>query len=144
MTIVNVFENFNQIKLAQERHIDSLIEKLKSKNVLKDDPEIELNIEGCTTDYPATPKLVDFFLFHLSSLEGNKKLCIKLDGLGNKLIYILNILVLEGEYFGINEKVESEGEVNKWIQIINNKLNEQNISLKIIFTPDDKEYSYGV
>lgn len=141
--VINVVEDYNQIKLAQERHIQSLIEQLCQKSILSNETDIELNIEGCTTDYPATPKLIDFFLFHLSAQSGKKNLCIKLDGLGNKQIYILYILVLEGDYFKINEKIENEDEIDKWINIINTKLQEHNISLKVIFTPDNKEYNYG-
>ncbi|MPM46787.1 hypothetical protein SDC9_93493 [bioreactor metagenome] len=144
MTIINVVEDYNQVKLGQERHIESFIDELREKNILKNETEIELSIENCTTDYPATPRLIDFFLSHLSAQQGNKKLCIKVDGLGNKQIYILYILVLEGAYFGINEKIENEDEIDKWVEIIDNKLKENNISLKVIFTPDNKEYNYGI
>lgn len=140
---INSITHFNQIKLAQERHVKELIQKIETKGGLGTESIITVNIEGCTTDYPATPKLLDYFLNHLVQQEGMKELTIVLDGLGNKLIYILYILVLEGSFFGINDKIENEEEVNKWETIINNKLMESNIFLKIIFTPDNKEYTYG-
>jgi hypothetical protein len=143
MTKINVENDFNHIKLAQERHVNELISKIEDKGVIKNTTEIELNIEGCITDYPATPKLIDYFLNHLCAKNGQKKLIIKLDGLGNKEIYILYILVLEGVFFGINDKIENEAEVNTWKEVIDQKLKDENISLKVIYTTENKEYNYG-
>jgi hypothetical protein len=144
MIRINVIDDFNQIKIAQVRHINELIEKIVTKNILSNEIEIILNIEGCIADYPATPKFIDFFLDHLSKQNGNKKLNILFDGLGNKEIYILYILVLEGDFFGINNKIDSEEEIDSWKQIINEKLKEKNIILTVTFTPDKKVYNYGI
>lgn len=143
MKPINVVSDFNQIKIAQERHVNDLIKKIKDAGVVENEKHIELNLEGCITDYPATPRLIDYFLEHLSGLDGDKSLYIKLDGLGNKLVYILYILVLEGHFFGISDKVENENEVDKWVDLINQKLKEKNITLKILFTPNGSEYNYG-
>lgn len=143
MVTINIVNDFNHIKIAQERHIHELLEKIKSKDVFGNETEIELNIEGCITDYPATPKFIDFFLNYLSNQDGEKKLHIKLDGLGNKEVYILYILVLEGAFFGIKDKIDNEEEISKWQKIMDEKLIEKNIWLKVTFTPDGKEYNYG-
>jgi hypothetical protein len=66
MTTINIEKDFNHIKLAQERHVNELIAKIESSKVLRNSAEIELNIEECITDYPATPKLIDYFLDYLS------------------------------------------------------------------------------
>lgn len=141
--VINVVQDFNQIKIAQDRHVRELIEKLNMANILNKDSHIELNIEGCITDYPATPQLIDYFLFHLSKLNGTKELVVKLDGLGNKLVYLLYILVLEGKFFEISNKIENEDEVYQWTTLMEQRLKENNIILKIIYSPNNKEYIYG-
>jgi hypothetical protein len=143
MKTINVINDFSHIKLAQERHVNELISAIENKGILGNETEIELNIEECITDYPATPKLIDYFLNHLSRQDGIKKLEVKLDGLGNKEVYILYILVLEGEFFGINDKIEAEAEIDTWRKVIDQKLREKNILLNVIYTPDNKEYHYG-
>jgi hypothetical protein len=75
--------------------------------------------------------------------EGNKELIVKLNGLSNKEVYILYILVLEGMFFDIHYKIDNEDEIKQWKTIINQKLKEKSISLKVIYTPDNKEYVYG-
>lgn len=144
MISINIIEDFSQIKMTQMRHVNNLIVKIEEKNVLGIETEIKLNIEGCTTDYPATPKLIDYFLDHLSNQIGDKSLNIKLDGLGNKQVYILYILIFEGDFFGIKEKINSDEEVEKWKIIIDKKLIEKNIKLKVTYTPDNKIYEYGI
>lgn len=143
MVKINIADDYNQIKINHVRHISKLIEKIEKKDVLGNEIGIELNIEGCITDYPATPRFIDYFLNHLSNQNGEKKLHIKVDGVGNKEVYILSILVLEGKFFEINNKIDNEEEVGIWKKIIDGKLKEKNISLKVTFTPDKKEYSYG-
>lgn len=143
MITINVADDFNQIKISQARHINELIIKINNANLLGNETEIELNIEGCITDYPATPKLIDYFLNHLSNQEGEKKLNIKFDGLGNKEVYLLYILVLEGEFFGIKDKIDNEEDVDIWKKIIDKKLKEKNIQLIVTFTPNNKMYNYG-
>lgn len=143
MLKINVQEDFDQIKIAQERHIKELIEKINEKNILKNETELEINIENCVTDYPATPKLIDFFLNHLSNQNGEKKIHIKLNGLGNKQLYILYILVLEGDFFEIHNKIDNEDEIGKWIGLINRKLIENNIILTVTYTTNGQRYDYG-
>jgi hypothetical protein len=144
MKTINVVQDFKHIKLASKKYVDEIISKIESSKVLENETEIELNIEECVTDYPSTPRFIDYFLYHLSEQQnGKKKLIIKLNGLGNKEVYILYILVLEGKFFDINNKIDNEDEIEQWRTIINQKLKDSNISLKIIFTPDNKEYDYG-
>ncbi|MBK9249113.1 MAG: hypothetical protein IPM69_13620 [Ignavibacteria bacterium] len=142
MITINVLEGFKQLKIGQIRHINELIENIKQSNILNNDTDIELNIEGCYTAYPATPKLIDYFLYYLSSLNGKKKIHIKLDGIGNKLVYILYILVLESEFFNIYDKIDNEDDVKLWEKTINEKLKKKNILLKVTFTPTNKDYIY--
>ena len=143
MIAINVVDDYNQIKIAQVRHINELIEKIQKKDVLGNETDIELNIEGCITDYPATPKFIDYFLNHLSNQEAEKKLHIKFDGLGNKDVYLLYILVLEGKFFGIKDKFDNEEDVGIWKKIIDKRQKEKSIQFIVTYTPNNKKYYYG-
>lgn len=141
MIEINMRKDFNIIKLAQERHIKQAISLIDDKP--GNDNDIVLDLSGCIIDYPATPKFVDYFLFQLEKKEGSKSLSIKVDGLGNKEIYLLYTLILEGEFFSTNKKFE-ELEIDKYHKEVNNKLKEKGIILNIIYTPDNNKcYEYG-
>lgn len=141
MIEINMRKDFNLIKLAQERHIKQAISLIDDKP--GNDNDIVLDLSGCIIDYPATPKFVDYFLFQLEKKEGSKSLSIKVDGLGNKEIYLLYTLILEGEFFSTNKKFE-ELEIDKYHKEVNNKLKEKGIILNIIYTPDNNKcYEYG-
>jgi hypothetical protein len=139
---INVFQDYGQMNVSSKRHVDNLINQIKSKG-LSNDKSITLDLTTCQTDYPETPKFIDFLLNHLSSLEGKKKFKIIFNGLGINEIYILHDLILEGKYFGIYNKINSPDEVNKWTKIMNSKLKIENITLTILYTPDNKTYTYG-
>lgn len=143
MKKINIYDDYNHIKLMQSRHVNELITKIENSGGLGNEKEIELNIEDCVTNYPSTPMLIDYFLNHLSHFEGEKNLVIKLGGLGNKEIYILFTLVLGGEFFNIHDKIENDDEIVKWKEIINKKLKEKKIVLRVLYTPDRTEYTYG-
>jgi len=139
---LNISKDFGQINVSSQRHVDRVINKIKEIG-LGDVHDIILNLENCQTDYPETPKLIDFILVHLSKLEGKKELQILFNGLGNKEIYLLHDIILEGNYFGIHNKIDSEDEVTTWTKIMNEKLIINNILLTIIYTPENKKYTYG-
>lgn len=139
MSTYNIVEEYGFLNISSKRHVNNLIEKI----VLNNDKTIVLNLEGCQTDYPHTPRLVDYFLYALAKEIGRKKLTIKFNGLGTKEIYILYDIILEGEFFKINEKIEDEKETGKWREIINAILKQSNIILEIIYTTDNTIYEYG-
>lgn len=140
---LNIIEDYKHYQIANIRHTNLLLDKIKDIN-FGNETEIELNIEGCMTDYPATPIFMDYFLFHLENQEGQKEFTIILDGIYNKEIYILYDIVLEGDFFNIKEKNGSEEEIKVWKEIINKKLKNENIIIKIIISHDKKEFFYGI
>lgn len=140
--IINVIKDFGQINVSSQRHVNKLISEINQKG-LGNSLLIELNLEGCQTDYPETPKLIDFFLEHLSNQTGKKELHIKFNGLGTKELYILYDIILEGSYFNIHEKSESDEELSRWKQKIDDKLKSKGVVLKITYTPENKIYTYG-
>ena len=142
MKIFNIINDHNQINISSQRHVNKLIEDIKLKS-FESENEILLNIEGCQTDYPNTPRLIDFFLNHLAKIDGKKVLKIKYDGLGTKEIYILYDIILEGNFFNIKEKIETDQELDKWKSKMNSILRSNNILLEIHYTPDNKTYIYG-
>jgi hypothetical protein len=143
MKIINVDQDYNLFRLEQERHINELISRIENDGGLGIETELEINIEECTTDYPATPKLLDYFLEHLSNQRGKKMLTVKLNGLGNKESYILCTLVLEGNFFSIYDKIDKEEDIGRWKEVINKILKDKEIVLQVIYTPEQKKYIYG-
>lgn len=143
MKIFNVATDYNHINISSPRHINKLITDINIDN-FDNETEIELNLEGCLTDYPNTPRLISFLLEKLALSDGHKELTIKLDGLGNKEIYILYDIVLEGKFFGINEKITPDQKLDVWHERMNNILLDNNITLIIHYTPEDITYKYGV
>lgn len=142
MKVYNIVEDFNQINISSQRHVNKLIKDIIAIG-LKNENEIILNLEGCQTDYPHTPRLIDFFLNSLEKVNGKKKLKIKFDGLGTKEIYILYDIILEGDFFNIMEKIEKEQELDKWRLKMKKILKSKNILLEINYTPKNKLYVYG-
>lgn len=143
MKIFNIVADFNHINISSPRHINKLITEINRDN-FDNETQIELNLEGCLTDYPNTPRLISFFLEKLAKIDGHKELTIKLDGLGNKEIYILYDIVLEGDFFGINEKIIPDQKLDEWHDRMNSILLNKNISLTIHYTPEDIKYQYGI
>lgn len=139
---INVLKDFDQINISSKRHIDNLIEKIKGIG-LGNDKSICLDLTDCQTDYPETPRLIDFLLFHLAGLEGKKELKIIFNGLGSKELYILHDIVLEGKYFEIHNKITSPEEVFKWTEIMKRKLSNDGIRLEIFYLTDNKSFLYG-
>lgn len=139
---INILRDYGQMNISSKRHVDSLINQINVKG-LGNEKNITLDLTDCQTDYPETPKLIDFLLNHLLSLTDHKKLQIIFNGLGNNEIYILHDIVLEGNYFGINNKINSPDEVTEWTKKMNIKLKKDNITMTILYTPEDKTYTYG-
>lgn len=139
---IKVIEEFGQINISSKRHVENLINSINN-NGLGNDKEIILDITGCQTDYPETPKLVDLLLFHLSKLDGEKYLKIIFNGLGNKELFLLHDLILEGNYFEILNKINDPSDVSIWTEIMNQKLKENNIIMTILYVPENKTYTYG-
>lgn len=143
MKIFKIATDYNHINISSPRHINRLIEEINIYDFV-DETQIELNLEGCLTDYPNTPRLISFFLEKLALIDGHKELIIRLDGLGNKEIYILYDIVLEGNFFGINEKITPDQKLDVWHERMNTILESKNMTLSIFYTPEDIKYQYGI
>jgi hypothetical protein len=139
---INVITDYNQFNISSQRHVNGLIKKIIDKG-LGNDNCINLDLTDCQTDYPETPRLIDFLLDHLAKLNGEKELNIQFNGLGNKELYILHDLILDGKYFSITQKINSPNEVTEWSRIMSAKLKTDNIIIVIHYTPDNKIYTYG-
>jgi len=143
MKIFNIANDYNHINISSPRHINKLMAKINLDD-FDNEAQIELNLKGCLTDYPNTPRLISFFLERLATIDGHKELIIKLDGLGNKEIYILYDIVLEGKFFGINEKIAPDQKLDAWHERMNAILVDKNMTLTILYTPEDIKYQYGI
>lgn len=138
----NIIEEFHQLNVSGLRHVTRLISQLAEKG-MGTERDITLNLEGCQTDYPVTPFFIDYFLNHLTSIQGHKTLTILFNALGTE-IYLLYDVVLEGNYFDIHEKAESEKDLISWKQKINNKLIENHITMILKNTSETpSQFVYG-
>lgn len=129
-------------KLYQPYSVDEYLEDIRNKQLLKKYREIELNLQSCRLGYPSTPRYIDFFLYHLSKLEGKKKLIIKMGCISYFEWVCLNIIVLEGSFFGVNNKLNSNEDVDRVKKTMIEKLNQYNIQMVIVLN-DSKNTSYN-
>ena len=142
--VINVVEKYKFRKLYQSDFVKGLKEKIERSNILSDSKDIELNIISCRVGYPATPQFIDFFLEHLSKQEGCKKLTIKMGCISYFEWVSLNIIVLEGTFFNVQNKMNSIEDLNNNKSVINDKLNENKISLTVILdNAENTEFKYG-
>ncbi len=140
MKKISVKNDYGTINISNLLNVNMIIEKIKQINLGK---EICLDLKGCLTDYPNTPKLVDYFLKLLEKQEGKKVLCIIYTGIGTKELHVLHDFVLDGEFFRIKKEDAGRNNLEYWIDIINKKLKEHNIELIIDCPIDNAKYKYG-
>lgn len=145
-------ENTNFIKASEKGYTKlyknssvSVYKKLiQDENILTNSKFIELDITSCRLGYPATPQFVDIFLEHLAKLEGEKSLIIKMGCISYSEWVCLNVIVLEGEFFGVMKKMSSNEDLVHVKEIINKKLTENKIKMTIILNgTTQKPFEYG-
>ena len=139
---INLVQDYTHRKLADIQFVQELIKKLEGENKLANYKHIVLDICGCRVGYPATPQLIDYFLNHLLKQNGEKTLTVKMNAIANVEWIFLNLLVLEGEFFAINDKINSEEDLTKSKQLMNEKLKQTNIAFNVIVS-NGEEYKYG-
>lgn len=142
---INVAKDYKISNLADSNIVSGLKDVIIESQVLGKYTQIELDIINHMLGYPASPSFIDLFLFHLKSLDGKKKLTIKMSRISYHEWVLVNMIVQEGEFFGITKKIESEDELEQNKVIINNKLKTHNIKLKIVINDNHEpnEYTYG-
>lgn len=131
-------------KLYKNNSVNDYKNEIQNANLLIDSKSIELDITSCRLGYPSTPLFIDLFLEHLEKLDGEKSLVIKMDCISFSEWVCLNVIVLEGHFFGIMEKMSSNEDLVRVKEIINKKLAENRIAMTIIL--DDttqKPFVYG-
>ena len=101
-----------------------------------------MDICGCRVGYPATPQFIDYFLDHLSKQEGGKKLTVKMNAIANFEWIFINLLMLEGDFFPIKDKINSEQELTNNRTKINEILMQNNIIFNVVVSNGEK-YEYG-
>ena len=138
---INVVQDYAHRKLADTQFVQELINKMEKENKLANHKHIELDICGCRVGYPATPQFIDYFINHLSRQNGGT-LTVKMNAIANFEWIFLNLLVLEGDFFAINDKINSEDDLAKSKELINKKLEQTNIAFNVIVSNGEK-YEYG-
>ena len=124
MKKITIKDDFGINDVGNEDKVINIIKSIdiESKNL------VLLNLRHCLIAYPATAKLIDEILSQLIKIEGDKKLCIRLDYDLPKQT-LLNWLFLGSKYFNI--ELEKELQIEKLESIINKKMKESNISMEI-------------
>jgi hypothetical protein len=140
---LNIAERYSR-KLYQFHFVEDLVEKLRQERILDNRTNIELNITSCRLAYPATPQFIDYFLDHLSQQEGEKNLTIKMGCVSYFEWVCLNIIVLEGTFFEVKIKMNTNEDLMQNRAIINSKLKANKITLNIVLDNiSNIEYKYG-
>lgn len=131
-------------KLYKNSSVSDYKKLIQDENLLTNSKSIELDITSCRLGYPATPQFVDLFLEHLAKLDGEKSLKIKMGCISYSEWVCLNVIVLEGEFFGVMEKMNSNEDLVRVKEIVNKKLVENGMVMTIVL--DDitqKSFEYG-
>ena len=131
-------------KLYKNDAVDGYKKEVESRNLLTESKSIELDITSCRLGYPSTPQFVDLFLEHLAKMEGEKSLVIKMGCISYSEWVCLNVIVLEGNFFGIMEKMKSEEDLGWVKEKINKKLIENRMAMTIILDGTEQNpFKYG-
>lgn len=128
--VINAFE-LGFRKLYQPFAVGGYIEEINDRNLLSDYKSIELDITSCRLGYPSTPRFIDLFLEHLSKQEGKKSLTIKMGCISYFEWVCLNIIVLEGAFFGVNEKINSTEDLDHIKKLVDDKLKANQIHMTL-------------
>ena len=131
-------------KLYKNSSVSDYKKLIQDENLLTNSKFIELDITSCRLGYPATPQFIDIFLEHLAKLDGEKSLTIKMGCISYSEWVCLNVIVLEGEFFGVMKKMNSNEDLVCVKDIINNKLAENRIVMTIILDDTTQPpFEYG-
>lgn len=140
---INAFDLKFQ-KLYQPYSVEQYKNEIKRNNLLQDRKNIELDITLCRLGYPSTPHFIDLFLDHLSKQDGDKTLIIKMGCISYYEWVCLNIIILEGDFFGVNEKINTSEDMDRVKKIMNKKLHECDMHMTIMLDNDEKtRFDYG-
>ncbi len=131
MKIINISKELGIYDIGKVREVDLIINKIQ----LGDASEIEINLEECLIDYPATGKLMDKILLQLEKVKKtDKKLSIIYDCDLSEAT-LLNWLFLGSTFFNISEKKELV--LDELKPIILELLKKKAIKMEIFIHDDD-------
>ena len=111
--------------VGDEDIVNLILDKLN----IEDNLDVELNFQGCITNYPATSRVIDKVLFQLEKLTGDKHLIIKVS-LEDDKIHLLNGLFFGSKFLDIQEDSEILS-LEKMDYTIEEKITQKNIKLNI-------------
>lgn len=141
--VINAYERGFQ-KLYLSSKVDEYKTIIKKEGLLDHYNSIVLDITACRLGYPSTPRFIDIVLEHLAKQSGEKSLLIKMGCISYFEWVCLNIIVLEGMFFGVKEKLSSMDDLNQVKQMVNQKLESYNIVMKIVLDNDENTcFCYG-
>lgn len=141
--IINAYERGFQ-KLYLSSKVNEYKTAIAEEGLLKNFKHVELDITSCRLGYPSTPQFIDLILEHLARQDGKKSLLIKMGCVSYFEWVCLNIIVLEGSFFGVKEKLSSMDDLNQVKEKVNQKLRSSNIVMTVELDNDENTFfSYG-
>lgn len=141
--VINAYDRGFQ-KLYLSSKVDVYKTAINEEGLLGNYKHVKLDVTSCRLGYPSTPQFIDLFLEHLARQDGKKSLLIKMGCISYFEWVCLNIIVLEGTFFGVNEKLSSMEDLNQVKENVNQKLKSSNIVMTVELDNDEKTFfSYG-
>jgi hypothetical protein len=141
--VINAYERGFQ-KLYLSSKVDEYKTTIAEECLLDHYNHIVLDITACRLGYPSTPQFIDLVLEHLAKQSGEKSLLIKMGCISYFEWVCLNIIVLEGVFFGVKEKLSSMDDLNQVKEKVNQKLRSSNIVMTVELDNDENTFfSYG-
>ena len=130
--VFNLYNDFGMKDAGNRILVRSILERLD----ILSHKNVELNLQSCLLDYPATSILLDHFLYQLSNIQGEKAFIVRVDcNLPDATL--LNWLFLGSSFFKIEDsKVLAKDSIKT---ILSNHLSKHSISLIINVTDRNNE-----
>lgn len=129
---ISVFDTYEVHDLTSDVGTKAFIERLKKELAIdKEENEIELNLDGCVTNYGAISPLIDYLLNILAEHKGDKKLIVQMSGpTSTDIIY--------SKLFGDSSLFDTKGRINganatiqEWTQKVSKYLKPKNITIHV-------------
>lgn len=123
---------------------EDFVEMIVNRIDIEGNHEIELNLQNCIINYPATSKILDQILFQLKRLKGKKELTVKVM-LFDEPVHLLNGLFFGSKFLNIQEDSQLLS-LDNMNNTIKEMIEDKNIKISVILvnkTGKILDYYYG-
>lgn len=128
---ISVYDTYEVNDLTSDTNTNAFIERLKSELPISEmENEIELNLDGCVTNYGAISPLIDYLLNILTEHDGHKKLIVKMSGPTSTGV-IYSKIFGDSALFGTKGRINGEDAIQDWTQRVSRTLESKNITMHV-------------